>query len=100
VYGRVAKYSHSRVALVLRWKLKYCMHLFIITLIGCYLDYNNISIDYPIPDGYWWARVRVQFLAHLAWWVWIFCRSLGYNFGSVLSGTVIRGTPNTPKPGW
>jgi hypothetical protein len=69
----LAKYSHSRVALVLRCKLKYC------TLTKCYLVYSTrYSVDIR------WARVRVQFLARLAWWVWIFVGVSGTISGQIL----------------
>jgi hypothetical protein len=74
--------------LVLRWKLKYCMHLFIITLTECYLVYNNISTGYPIPGGYP-VGTGVGIVSRPIDLVGMdICRSLGYNFRS---GIIIPG---------
>jgi hypothetical protein len=57
-------------------------YAFIITLTECYLVYNNISIGYPIPDGYP-MDTGTGTVSHPIGLVGMnIRRSIGYNFES------------------
>jgi hypothetical protein len=57
-------------------------YVFIITLIECYLVYNNISTGYPMPGGYPMGTGTGTVSRPIGLVGMDVCRSLGYNFGS------------------
>jgi hypothetical protein len=57
-------------------------YVFIITLLECYLVYNNISIGYPIPSGYPMGMGTGTVSRPISLVGMDIYRSLGYNFGS------------------
>jgi hypothetical protein len=57
-------------------------YAFIITLIECYLVYNNISTGYPIPDGYPMGMGTGTVSRPIGLVGMDICRSPEYNFGS------------------